>query len=226
MPALRADNQPAASAQRLQNEADMKTHPFRFLTLFGLGVLGAVLAAPVAHGADPGGSVAGQVVTSSPKQRANVVVYLEKVGGSFRPPARPVAMDQKGMKFVPHVLAVQKGQSVLFSNSDNVRHNIFTPDGDKYNLGTWGQGESKLHTFTTTGVFHQLCNVHPEMGGVIVVLENPFFAVTGDDGKFVIPNVPPGKYTLKTWGEKLPDTSREVTVVAGAPTTIQLKLGR
>jgi hypothetical protein len=59
-----------------------------------------------------------------------------------------------------------------------------------------------------------------------MVLDNPFFAVTGDDGKFSIPNVPPGKYTLKTWGEKLPDSSREVTVAAGAPTNLPIKLGK
>jgi plastocyanin len=207
----------------------MKTNSFRFLSVVGFGLLGAGLAsATVAHAADAdaGQSITGQVVTSLPKQHANVVVFLDKVAGSFRPPARPVPMDQKGMKFVPHVLAVQKGQTVIFRNSDNVRHNIFTPDGDKYNLGTWGQGENKPHTFSATGVYHQLCNIHPEMGGIIMVLDNPFFTVTGDDGKFVIPSVPPGKYTLKTWGEKLPDSSHEVTVATGAPTTLQIKLGK
>jgi plastocyanin len=205
----------------------MKTHKRNSIALvtFGLAIVVATLPA-VARAADAGGSVSGQVSAGSPKQRANVVVYLEKVPGSFRPPARPVVLDQKGMKFVPHVLAVQKGQTVLFNNHDNVRHNIFTPDGDKYNLGTWGMGESKPHTFTATGVFRQLCNVHPEMGGVVVVLDNPFFAVTSDDGKFEIPNVPPGKYTLKTWGEKLPETSREITVAASAPTTVALKVGK
>ena len=188
-------------------------------------LIGGSLASTYAAAADATGSVTGQVV-GSPKQRANVVVYLDKVTGSFRPPARPVTIDQKGMKFVPHVLAVQKGATVLFTNHDNVRHNIFTPDGDKYNLGTWGMGESKPHTFTATGIYHQLCNVHPEMGGVVVVLDNPFFAVTGEDGKFEIPNVPPGKYTLKTWSEKLPETSREITVAASAPTTVALKVGK
>jgi plastocyanin len=205
----------------------MKTYQRNSIVVvaFGLATVAATFPT-VTRAADAGESVSGQVSASSPKQRANVVVYLEKVPGSFRPPARPVVLDQKGMKFVPHVLAVQKGQTVLFTNHDSVRHNIFTPDGDKYNLGTWGQGESKPHTFTATGIYHQLCNVHPEMGGVVVVLDNPFFAVTGEDGKFEIPNVPPGKYTLKTWSEKLPETSREITVAASAPTTVALKVGK
>lgn len=206
----------------------MQNAPSRFLTITALVLMaGGLLVAPApARAADSTASITGQIVTGVPKQRANVVVFLEKVAGSFRPPSRPAAMDQKKITFVPHVLAIQKGQTVLFTNSDNVRHNIFTPDGDKYNLGTWGQGETATHTFTSTGVYRQLCNVHPEMGGVIVVLDNPFFAVTGEDGKFTIPNVPPGKYTLKTWGEKLSDSSREVTVASGAPTNVQIKLGR
>ena len=194
--------------------------------LLCFGLLSSLSPARRAGAAEGTATLAGQVSASSVKQRANVVVFLDKVAGSFRPPARPVTMDQEGMRFVPHVLAVQKGQTVLFLNHDNVRHNIFTPDGDKYNLGTWGQGESKPHTFTAAGVFRQLCNVHPEMGGVIVVLENPFFAVTDADGKFTIPNVPPGKYTVKTWGEKLVETSHEVTVTAGAPTNLQIKVGK
>jgi hypothetical protein len=64
------------------------------------------------------------------------------------------------------------------------------------------------------------------MGAVVVVLENPYFAVTGDDGKFQIPNVPPGAYTLKTWSEKLPETTRQVTVTAGATPTQHIELGK
>jgi plastocyanin len=216
-----------AMVQPLHKGLSMKIQKCVFVIASSLALitLGANLRS-VARAADASGSISGQVTASSPKQRANVVVYLDKVAGSFRPPARPVVMDQKGMKFAPHVLAVQKGQTVLFNNHDNLRHNIFTPDGDKFNLGTWGQGESKPHTFTATGTIRLLCNVHPEMGGVIMVLDNPFFAVTGDDGKFEIPNVPPGKYTLKTWGEKLPETTKEVTVAAGPPTTVALKVGR
>ena len=188
-------------------------------------LLVSLLFVPFAH-ADENGTIAGDVVARTPKMRAGVVVHLDKVPGSFRPPAHPAAMDQKGMQFVPHVLAVQKGTTVVFKNSDSVRHNVFTPDGDKYNLGTWGQNETKPHAFTTPGVYHQLCNVHPEMSAFIIVVDNPFFAVTDAEGKFTIPNVPPGTYTLKTWSEKQGETTKQVTVTAGGTANLHLELGR
>jgi plastocyanin len=186
-----------------------------------------MLAPAEARAADEaGGTIAGDVTAHPPKFRAGVVVHLDKVPGSFRPPARPAVIDQKGMIFIPHVVAVLKGGTVTFKNSDAVRHNVFSPDGEKYNLGTWGQNESKSYTFKTPGVYHQLCNVHPEMLGFVVVLENPYFAVTNAEGKFEIPNVPPGTYTLKTWSEKLPETSRQVTVTAGGAANVHIELGK
>jgi plastocyanin len=189
-------------------------------------VLLASVLSPAVSFAQAGGTIAGEVSARTPKARVGVVVHLDKVPGTFRPPAKPVQIDQKGMTFIPHVVAVQKGGTVAFLNHDAVRHNVFTPDGDKYNLGTWGQGETKTHTFNTVGVFHQLCNVHPEMSAFIVVLDNPYFAVTGADGKFEIENVPPGSYTLVTWSEKGGETRQPVTVTAGAPTNVRLALGK
>ena len=193
--------------------------------LASLAALAALLIAAPAF-ADDAGTISGDVVARPAKQRVGVVVHLEKVAGTFRPPAKPVTIDQKGMAFVPHVLAVQKGATVIFKNSDAVRHNVFTPDGDKYNLGTWGQGESKPHQFNTPGVFHQLCNVHPEMSAFIVVVDNPYFAVTDGEGKFTIANVPPGTYTLKTWSEKQGETTRQVTVTAGGTANLHIDLGK
>ncbi len=189
------------------------------LAALGIGVLGSV---PSGADENRGGTITGEVTTKNPKQRGGVVVSLEKVPGTFRPAAKPVDMDQKGMKFVPHVLAVLKGTTVKFNNSDNVRHNVMSPDGDEGSLGTWGQGESKAFTFKASGVFRQLCNVHPEMGAVVVVLDNPYFAVTGDDGRFHIDNVPAGTFTLKTWGEKGAETKKEVTVAAGGTATVKI----
>jgi plastocyanin len=172
------------------------------------------------------GTVAGQVSAPNPKQRAGVVVSLEKVPGNFTPPGTAVQMDQRGMQFIPHVLAVLKGTEVKFQNSDAVSHNVFTPDGDKYNLGNWGKGQSKTHNFDKPGVYRQLCNVHPEMSAVIVVLDNPFFAVTGEDGKYKIEHVPPGTYSLNAWSEKLPAAKQSVTVTAGQAATADVALKR
>jgi plastocyanin len=196
------------------------------LTTCALSVAAERLAqAQAPEGAGGGGTIAGQVNAPNPKMKAGVVVSLEKVAGSFRPPAQPVEMDQRSMKFEPHVLAIMRGTTVRFKNSDAVSHNVFTPDGEKYNLGSWGKGDSKTYTFTKTGVYRQLCNIHPEMSAFIVVVENPFFAVTGDDGAFKIENVPPGQYAVRAWSEKLPAATANVTLKAGetANTKIDLK---
>ena len=209
----------------------MTAHPLnrwlaRSLFVVSFSSLAVGILAVMPANAEGGGAIVGEVVTKSPKQRVNIVVHLDKVAGSFRPPAHPAQMDQKGMAFIPHVMPILKGTTVKFQNSDSVRHNVFTPDGDKYNLGTWAQNESKTHTFAATGIFHQLCNVHPEMGAVILVYDNPYFAVSGADGKFRIEGVPPGTYTMKTWSEKLPEVSKEVTVAADGSATVKIDMGR
>lgn len=209
----------------------MKAHCFvssrRQLFFAGLGVFG-ILAATSARADEEksAGVITGEVVAHSPKLRANVIVNLEKVTGSFRPPARPVEMDQKGMQFVPHAMAILKGTTVRFNNGDAVSHNVFSPDGEKYNLGTWPQGQSKTYTFKNVGLYHQLCNVHPEMGAIIEVFDNPYFAVSGADGKFRIEGVPPGTYSLRAWGEKIPESKRQVTVTAGGTANVRIESGK
>lgn len=189
--------------------------------LFALVTLSTPARADLAQG-----SIAGEIAVPSPKLRAGVVVYLEKVSGPFRPPAQPVVVDQQGMKFLPRVLPVLRGTTVAFHNSDAVRHNVFTPDAEKYNLGTWPTGESKTHVFSKSGVYRQLCNVHPEMEGFVIVLDNPFFAVTDEQGKFKLEAVPPGSYLLKTWSEKLGVGSSAITVEAGQQAAARIVLVR
>lgn len=172
------------------------------------------------------GSIAGEIAAPSPKLRAGVVVYLEKVPGPFRPPAEPAVIDQLGMKFVPRVLPVLRGTTVAFRNSDPVRHNVFTPDAEKYNLGTWPTGESRTHVFAKSGVYRQLCNVHPEMEAFVIVLDNPYFAVTDEQGRFHLKNVPPGSYVLKTWSEKLVPASGPIAVEGGQEATTRVVLVR
>ena len=162
------------------------------------------------------GDITGKVKALGVKNSANAVIYLEKIEGkTFEAPKEHALIDQKNLSFVPHVLPIVAGTSVDFLNSDDVLHNVFTPDkcSEKFNLGTWPKGEKRFYTFKNVGCIPVLlCNVHPEMEAFVVVLQNPYFAVSKMDGTYTIKNVPAGKYTLIVWHEKLKSQSVEVVV--------------
>jgi len=161
---------------------------------------------------------------------ADAVVWVQEAPGTAKPPAEPVRMDQKQMQFIPHVLAVVAGTTVRFLNSDPTPHNVFSPDFEKYNLGTWPQGQSKDYTFSKCTKFPcaytQLCRVHPEMEGFVVVLPNTYFAVSDKEGKFDIKGVPVGQYTVAVWHPKLKAQPKPVTVEAGKPATVEFALAK
>jgi len=162
------------------------------------------------------GDITGTVKAIGVKHSGNAVIYIEKIEGkTFNVPEKHVRMDQKNLTFVPHVLPVMVGTTVDFLNSDDVLHNVFSPDkcAEKFNLGTWPKGEMRSYAFNTPGCRPiLLCNVHPEMEAFVVVLESPYFDVSAKDGTYTISNVPPGTYTLSIWHEKLKGESVQITV--------------
>jgi plastocyanin len=135
------------------------------------------------------------------------VVYVEAVAGkTFSAPSQHVTMDQKGLTFVPHIIAIQQGTTVEFLNSDSVAHNVFWPSisGNKklgHNLGTWPQGQRQSFKFDTPGIIPLLCNVHPDMSAYLIVSPTPYFATTDKTGVYKIENVPDGSYTVTAWNE-------------------------
>ena len=176
------------------------------------GALCAVLAITALATA---AEIKGTVKVTGAKNNADAVVYVDVIAGKvFPPPAAPVLLDQKNMVFVPHVLPVVVGTTVDFQNSDAVLHNVFSPDkcADKFNLGSWPQGQKKSYTFKQPCAATILCNVHPEMEAFVVSVPTPYFAVTEKSGAYDIKNVPDGTYTVKVWHPKLKETSRQVTV--------------
>ena len=183
---------------------------------FGAGKAVAVaavlaLAGGAAHAA--GGTVSGRVEATPAKFLAETVVYLKSVPGPYA--AKTASMDQKGMKFIPHVLAVTAGDTVNFLNHDTVAHNVFSPDNEGYNFGTFKPGETRSYTFKSPGVYTQLCSIHPEMLGFIFVGQNPYAAVVDREGKFAIKDVPPGTYTIAVWNSHLKAPDKKVTVAEG-----------
>lgn len=193
----------------------------RFFAMKAVAVSGAVL---LLAGASLAGDIKGKVSVLGIKSAENIAVYVDAIPDKkFDPPATKPVIDQSKMTFVPHVTVVQVGTTVEFLNSDPVGHNVYWPSisGNKklaHNLGTWPKGDKKSFQFNDVGVVSLLCNVHPEMNGYVIVSPTPYFALTDKNGNYEIKNVPPGKYTLKTWSEDGKVTTQAVEVAAGEVT--------
>lgn len=182
-----------------------------------------LLAAGPARAA--GGTISGKVEATPAKYLPDTVVYVKSVPGTY--PPRTHELDQKGMKFVPHVLAVGQGDTVKFLNHDKVAHNVYSPDGEGYNLGSFKEGQSASYTFKKAGAYTQLCSIHPEMLGYVFVGQNPYAAAVDAKGHFTIKDVPPGTWQLAVWnGDKLKAPDRTVTVAAGKALTENFSLKR
>ncbi len=175
-----------------------------------------------------GGGIEGHVSRGNAQAVADVVVFVDDVEGPFPAPTEPSAMremNQKGLSFVPHVLAILAGSTVEFPNSDPVFHNVFSiSETKRFNLGLYGQGVKRNVRFDQPGVVELLCSVHMEMSGYIVVLKNPYFAVTGTDGDFRIVGVPAGRHRLRCWHEKLPEQEGEIDVPSEGLVTVNFDM--
>jgi plastocyanin len=129
------------------------------------------------------------------------------------PPEIPVVLDQRNLRFLPHVLPILRGTTVAFPNSDPIRHNVFSAsEAQMFNLGTYSSGITRAVTFGKPGVVELLCNVHPEMSAYILVLETPYFKSTDGRGFFQFDEIDPGNYTLSFWCEHRGFISRRVSV--------------
>ena len=176
---------------------------------------------------DNGGTITGAVKCKRVRHPEDVVVFIEEVNGNNYPaPEEKGILDQLNLTFVPHVIAVQKGTSIDFPNSDLVRHNLFSPPEccQQFNLGTYDVGVVKTIKFDKVCDVPLLCNVHAEMSAFVVVLKNPYFSVTGRDGVFKIENVPPGTYKVSAWHEKLRTVTKDVTVESGKTSNVDYNL--
>lgn len=199
----------------------------RFMKIFALTALAmAFLASQVALAGD----ITGKVTAKKKKYLPHTIIYVDSVKGEFKPPEKHVLMDQKNLVFIPRVLPVLVGTTVDFLNSDEVAHNVFTPDksADKFNLGTWPTGEIRSYTFekrcdkVCDAVM--LCNVHPEMEAFILIMQNPYFAQADKDGNVLIKNVPAGEYSLNLWHPKKKSTPQTIVVPKDSSVHVEFEL--
>lgn len=153
----------------------------------------------------------------------NFVVYLDEVAPARlvplaeKPAARPrFVMNQKGLTFVPHVLPILAGSTVEFPNSDPVYHNVFSFSKTRtFDLGRYPTGRSKAITFNQPGLVKVYCDMHSQMNAFILVLANPYFTLSDENGNYAIRDIPAGVYKVKAWFARLPEKSASVTIRPG-----------
>src|SRR6266480_3926058 len=171
--------------------------------------------------------VAGKIVILEKNNKpssdlSDAVLYLESpaaVATAATPATMEIAITDK--KYAPHVVVIPVGSTVRFPNHDPFNHNVFSvSEPNSFDLGLYGRGETKSHTFDHPGLVRVYCNVHPRMVAYVLVMENRYYAQPGNDGSFTIDNVPAGRYRLHVWHERIPsEVVKDVT--AGAAATLQ-----
>jgi hypothetical protein len=148
---------------------------------------------------------------------ANTFVYVKTglEGMNFATPSEPVVLDQDGCRYHPHVLGVQTDQTVLIRNSDPVSHNIHpNPTNSRsFNISQPTQDMETERSFPAAEIMIPVsCDIHSWMSAYIGVVDHPYFAVTGADGSFELPNLPPGDYVIEAWHETYGTQTMNVTV--------------
>lgn len=156
-----------------------------------------------------------ELVISADKAVQWATVYIKEGAPASPAPAEALEIDQKGCVFHPHVAVARAGQKVVFKNSDAVLHNVRSESkaNKAFNIAQPVQGMTTAKTFTEPELGIKMrCDVHFWMISYVHVLDHPYYAVTGPDGRFEIKDLPAGTYTVEVWHEKLGTQTAQVTV--------------
>jgi len=163
--------------------------------------------------------VVAQVKVGPEAGLADAVVSLTDIeaGKPWPDAPAPPTLDQRGCRFTPHAILARVGDTVRVLNSDPFSHNVHTAGFDNRSVNrTQPAGASPIAlSFAAPEKVRVKCDLHPWMSAWIVVADHPYYAVTGEAGRFTMPGVPPGTYTLEVWHEALGTRSRTVTVEPG-----------
>jgi plastocyanin len=169
------------------------------LFLAAVAARAGVLRGVVDLGAQPAGSPA--------------IVYIDSEVEGAPPASVKPRLINRDKKLTPAVLPVVAGKPFEVSSEDDLYHNTYSvADGDSFDLFFRRKGEARDVTLAKLGRVDVACRYHRDMHAVILVVPNPYFAVTDAKGRFRIDGVPPGTYAVKAWQDKLGVAVRTVTV--------------
>ena len=144
---------------------------------------------------------------------ANTHMHIDHVGWHT---------TQQGESFRPTLLVVPVGATVTFPNGDPQFHNVFSYSRAKrFDLGRYPRGESKAVTFDKPGYVKVLCEVHKWMRAGVLVVDNPYYAIVPESGRFRFDGVPAGRYrvVVETFDRR---AQADVTIPEGGAANVTL----
>ena len=179
---------------------------FLFMGIFAQSLRGQGVDVSAKILMHPSGQATDKIHQAHPSP-ANVVVWLSPLKPGIVKPVAAARQNsyrlvQKDKMFTPHLLVVPTGSEVEFPNLDPFFHNVFSLfNGRRFDLGLYESGTTRSVRFDREGVSYIFCNIHPEMGAIVLALSTPYYGVSGETGAVVLHNVPPGSYRLNVWSE-------------------------
>ncbi len=168
-----------------------------------------------------------RILVGADKGVQQAVIYLKKVkeGKAWEKPTENPVLDQENCHFRPTVQIIQSGPIDIL-NSDPLLHNTHGYYGRRtaFNLGLPNQGQRVTKILKRPGIVKVDCDAHGWMLAHIYVADSPYHALSGDDGRFSITNVPPGDYTLVVWQEFTGESETTVKVATGQAAEVTIEL--
>ncbi len=151
-----------------------------------------------------------RAATKPINEAQNVVIYVPGLKGTGKKVNGKVS--QKDRTFHPFVTAITQGSTVEFPNNDIIFHSVYSnSEARKFHLPEYPQGETRSIKFDRPGQVELFCAIHSHMNAHILVLENEYFVIPDQDGKFKL-ELPPGDHVVKAWHPRLGESVQTVSV--------------
>jgi plastocyanin len=166
------------------------------------------------------------ILTPSGAAVADAGVVLLPVAPTRAKTRNGASIEQRNREFMPYVTIVQTGTAVDFPNNDQIKHHVYSFSAPKqFEIKLYAGKPGKPVVFDKPGEVVIGCNIHDWMEAHVLVVDTPWFAKTGADGKALLADVPPGRYKLQLWHpqQKAPQALRDIEI-GSAPAHLKLAL--
>lgn len=164
----------------------------------------AAVLSLLACGVAPSAEVVAEVRDTRGAPVAEAVVWVTPIGSKIPQKLTPATVAHQNKQFVPYVTAVQVGTTINLPNLDDVKHHAYSfSPAKKFELPLYAGTPDAPLLFDKPGIVTIGCNIHDWMTAYVCVVETPFFAISGPDGRVQLRNLPAGAYRAEVWQPRL-----------------------